>query len=218
VEQPKCACPLPGLLLALLRCTCPVCAFRAPALPCFTSPLLPNPPALPLCRALPCNAVLADALAAHISAPPPRPRCLCPTGLLTHCAAGYCRCPTAPLPNLLQPCRDIEHAAFPAEYARDLLDAMHNDPSHNATWDLFWSAHPGPDGTFTPEVGAGQPPQTAWGQAAATAAGHAARLQAQRMPHCMTAHIALDGWVPAAPTFPTLHDLVCTHAMLPCRR
>lgn len=32
---------------------------------------------------------------------------------------------------------------------------MHNDPAHNATWDLFWRAHPGPEGTFTPEVGAG---------------------------------------------------------------
>ena len=29
---------------------------------------------------------------------------------------------------------------------------MHNDPQHNATWGLFWSAHPGPEGTFTPEV------------------------------------------------------------------
>ena len=29
---------------------------------------------------------------------------------------------------------------------------MHNDPAHNATWSLFWEAHPGPDGTFTPEV------------------------------------------------------------------
>ncbi|KAL4421330.1 hypothetical protein ABPG75_010621 [Micractinium tetrahymenae] len=48
--------------------------------------------------------------------------------------------------------KDVHHPAFAAEYARDLLDAMHNDPAHNATWDLFWRAHPGPEGTFTPEV------------------------------------------------------------------
>lgn len=48
--------------------------------------------------------------------------------------------------------KDLAHSAFPAEFARDLLDAMHNDPQHNATWGLFWSAHPGPEGTFTPEV------------------------------------------------------------------
>lgn len=48
--------------------------------------------------------------------------------------------------------KDVDHPAFAAEYARDLLDAMHNDPAHNATWDLFWRAHPGPEGTFTPEV------------------------------------------------------------------
>lgn len=35
--------------------------------------------------------------------------------------------------------RDIDHAAFAAEYARDLLDSMHNDPEFNATWGLFWS-------------------------------------------------------------------------------
>ncbi len=65
------------------------------------------------------------------------------------------------------PCRDLDHPAFAAEYARHLLDAMHNDPTHNATWDLFWRAHPGPDGTFTPEVGAGAPPAGPHAQARA---------------------------------------------------
>ncbi|EFN50775.1 hypothetical protein CHLNCDRAFT_142491 [Chlorella variabilis] len=48
--------------------------------------------------------------------------------------------------------KDLDHAAFPAEYARHLLAAMHNEPSHNATWGVFWETQPGPEGVFTPEV------------------------------------------------------------------
>lgn len=48
--------------------------------------------------------------------------------------------------------KDLGHNGFPAEYARHLLDAMHNDPAHNETWDLFWSVHPGPDDVFTAEL------------------------------------------------------------------
>lgn len=33
-----------------------------------------------------------------------------------------------------------------------MLDRMHNDPSFNDTFSLFWQAHPGPDEVFTPEV------------------------------------------------------------------
>lgn len=29
---------------------------------------------------------------------------------------------------------------------------MHNDPSFNETWALFWSTQPGPEDVFTPEV------------------------------------------------------------------
>ena len=75
----------------------------------------------------------------------------CRLGSASHshtCPLSLPRTATSPPPLP----RDLEYAAFPAEYARGLLDDMHNDPSHNATWALFWSAHPGPDGVFTPEV------------------------------------------------------------------
>jgi hypothetical protein len=63
-------------------------------------------------------------------------------------AAAACRCATACCAG----CREFEHSAFPAEYARDLLDVMHNDPTHNETWAAFWATQPGPDGVFTTEV------------------------------------------------------------------
>lgn len=48
--------------------------------------------------------------------------------------------------------KDMDHSPFPAEYARHLLDSMHNDPGFNKTWKTFWATQPGPDGVFTPEV------------------------------------------------------------------
>jgi hypothetical protein len=32
------------------------------------------------------------------------------------------------------------------------LDRMHNDPAFNASWHLFWEAHPDRDGVFAPDV------------------------------------------------------------------
>lgn len=49
-------------------------------------------------------------------------------------------------------CREFEHSAFPAEYARELLDVMHNDPAHNQTWAALWATQPGPDDVFTSEA------------------------------------------------------------------
>lgn len=56
-----------------------------------------------------------------------------------------------PLPRSAA-CRDADHTGLPAEYARGLLAQMHNDPSHNATWDLFWSTQPAPDAVLAPEL------------------------------------------------------------------
>ncbi len=41
---------------------------------------------------------------------------------------------------------------FSAEHALVWLDSMHNDPTFNATWHLFWEAHPDRDGVFAPDV------------------------------------------------------------------
>ena len=46
----------------------------------------------------------------------------------------------------------MNRTGFPAEYARLLLDEMHNDPAFNQTWGVFWATQPGPEGVFTPEV------------------------------------------------------------------
>jgi hypothetical protein len=43
--------------------------------------------------------------------------------------------------------------AFPAEFAHELVDRMHNEPGFNDTFALFWEAHPSAEHVFTPEVG-----------------------------------------------------------------
>lgn len=63
-------------------------------------------------------------------------------------AHSAARAAAAPRP----PPRRDENPSVPAQHAYDLLDRMHNDPSFNASWALFWESHPGPDEVFTPEV------------------------------------------------------------------
>lgn len=41
---------------------------------------------------------------------------------------------------------------FSAEHALVWLDRMHNDPTFNASWHLFWEAHPDRDGVFAPDL------------------------------------------------------------------
>lgn len=45
-----------------------------------------------------------------------------------------------------------DQTGYPAELARSMLLRMHTDPAFNATFSLFWQAHPAADEAFTPEV------------------------------------------------------------------
>ena len=48
-------------------------------------------------------------------------------------------------------CRPVD-GAYPSDMARRWLNAMNNDPAHNATWGLYWATQPGPEDVFTLEV------------------------------------------------------------------